>query len=579
MFEKKIEKLICPYCQKKIIVHQKISNRSGIVKCGCSFYPVIHNILYLKKDKPAKKAVYFLKKEKNIKALISILDLRKKQLYPTLLITFLNKFFTALGYQKTIKFLSFFSQTKDWYWYLINREKIPSFYISKISYNLTKRNNICIADLGCGTGQTLSDNTFAVDGSFVNLLLANIFFSKRNNILICCDLEKNLPFKTGILDLIISTDTFHYIHNKKHFLKETKRCLNLSGVLSVIHTLNIEKKRNILGLTPNRLKTLTKNIGFKKAYALSNEAIWGKISQNINSKINIKSGDTHIKKCYAFNLFASKKQFKNTTIKLPKINNKLITYSTDRELLNFINIRKLLNNYNNFIFISPHFDDTVLSCGLLLDCLQKNKKNILIVTFFTKASKKPYSKEAKVFVNKSGYDDANKLFKDRAIENKNALAFFYAKYLNLDFIDTVFRQNNIIENQKLKRKLKQSINNIKILPKTLILAPLGLGDHPDHILINKLIKKIDKPIIFWEDFPYNKNPISIKSFFRWNLNYQKAFDLIDSKNIRKNKAIKMYKSQMNPLFKKRKIPNLPEKYYYLKNSKISTNLFAELNEE
>lgn len=238
-----------------------------------------------------------------------------------------------------------------------------------------------------------------------------------------------------------------------------------------------------------------------------------------------------------------------------------------------------LKSFNNFIFLSPHFDDAVLSCGLLLDSLQKNKKNILVVTVFTKASKKPYSKDAKVFVYKSGYKDAEELFARREVENGNALRLFNAKYLHLDFTDAVFRKNNYWENQKLKKNLTQTINNIKTPPKTLILVPLGVGKHPDHLLINGLVKRMKTPTIFWEDFPYNTNPYFVKRFFRFNYKYREAFILKDSKNINKTKAIKMYKSQIGMLLGKKKTPNLPEKYYYLKDSKIFKNFFAELRDE
>lgn len=240
---------------------------------------------------------------------------------------------------------------------------------------------------------------------------------------------------------------------------------------------------------------------------------------------------------------------------------------------------KLFESFDNFIFLSPHFDDAVLSCGLLLDELQKNKKDILVIAFFTKASKNSYLEDARVFVHKSGYQDAEKLFGDREVEDKNALRLFGAKHLYLDFTDTVFRKNNFWEKQKLKKSLKKAISYIKILPKTLILAPLGVGKHPDHLLINSLVKRMKSPTIFWEDFPYNTNPYFLKRFFRWNYKYKKAFTLRGSKNINKIKAIKMYKSQMNMLFGKKEIPNLPEKYYYLKDSKISTNFFAELKDE
>ena len=575
MFDNNLDKLICPYCHKRLYIYKKIINGTGIIKCECNFYPVVRNILYLKKDNLSKKAVNYIKKEKNIKALVTLLNLRKKQLFPLILITYFDNFFIKLGFRNTIKFLSFFSQEKGWSWYLINREKIPSYYISKMASNFEKQVNFDSADLGCGIGQAIQNNTFNIDKSFANLILANLYSADLNKILICSDLERGVPFKTSILNLITCTDTFHYIQNKKLFLEDTKRCLKSSGFLSIIHTLNIIKKENILGLAPNKLIKIVRKIGFKEAYVVSNETIWEKIYQNSKTRINIKFKDTNIENCYAYNLFAKKNKFKNTNIKLPNVNNKLIEYKNDRELINYININKLIHSFNNFIFLSPHLDDAVLSSGLLLDCLQKNKKNILVLTIFTHGSKKPYSKEASKFVKKSGYKDAEKLFSDRIIEDRNALFFLNAKYQHLSHVDVVFRKTGYLNNRLLKIDILKTLKKIKFKQKTLLLAPLGVGLHPDHILINKLVKKINKPTLYWEDFPYNTNTYSIKIFFKWNFGYIKAFVLKNQNNFRKNKAIQMYKSQINVLFNKGKIINLPERYYFSSNSKISKKIFTE----
>jgi len=235
-------------------------------------------------------------------------------------------------------------------------------------------------------------------------------------------------------------------------------------------------------------------------------------------------------------------------------------------------------SFDNFIFLSPHFDDAVLSCGLLLEKLNKSKKNILVVTLFTKASKKPYNEDAKKFVFKSGFTNAERLFLARKIEDINSLKLFKAKHIHLDFTDTVFRNHNFLLDMKLEKELFNATLEMKSNPKTLVLAPLGVGGHSDHLLINKLVKKFNWPAVFWEDFPYNTNLLETLKFYNSNPQYKTGLILASSNKNVKFKAIKKYKSQMNVLFKKRVIPSLPEKYFYLRNSRTLTNFFTEFRE-
>lgn len=596
MLPNKISKLICPYCKGSLGLLE-YDFGTGIIRCDCALYPVVANIIYLKRDRYAKKAIVFIRKRKYISAFLILLNLRKLLLFPVLLIYKFNKIFNKIGFKKTVKFLSFFSSSKKWFWYLINRDKIPSYHISRLAYNLVKSNNPCVVDLGCGVGQALSNNAIGIDKSFVNLLLARIFFATSNNILICSDLEKGLPFKTSSLDLIISTDTFHYLRNKSLFLKEIKRCLNISGILSIVHTLNVSKKGNISGLTPVKFKKMAEDAGFRKLIVLSNETILEKMIINKNRKIRIESKDTNIKKCYAFNLFAAKTDFPKKYIKLSDLNNRPIVYKNDEELAHYLNFRKLLESFDRFVFISPHLDDAVLSCGQLLLDLKRLKKKVTVITIFTKPGLRNISPQAKKFLKNCGYLDAAKLYRGFRSEDARVLKFLNAKPAHLNFIDAAWRlkSRNIpvyrsedaqfsgkvsLLDARLIKKVRTKLNIlISKSKRLLVIGSLGIGGHVDHIIVRELLKEIETPKLFWEDFPYNTNPYFLKRFFRWNYKYKKAFNLKGSKNIKKIKAIKMYKSQINMLFGKKEIPNLPEKYYYLKDSRIPTNFFAELSDE
>ena len=160
----------------------------------------------------------------------------------------------------------------------------------------------------------------------------------------------------------------------------------------------------------------------------------------------------------------------------------------------------------------------------------------------------------------------------------SSLELFGAKHLHFSFIDTVFRKHNFLNDQRLRSELAESIDSLQTNPKTLILAPLGVGNHPDHLLINNLAQKLKKPTLFLEDFPYNTNHQSVEMFYNSNPRFKGAFNLTPIGNTSKFRAIRLHKSQMKVLFRNGEIPTLPEKYFYLKDSKILTNLFAEFSE-
>lgn len=256
----------------------------------------------------------------------------------------------------------------------------------------------------------------------------------------------------------------------------------------------------------------------------------------------------------------------------------------------------LLQRFTLFVFISPHLDDAVLSCGQLLEEVHKHHKKSQVITVFTRASESPYIRFAKNFVSLSGYRDAHTLFLDRKKEDVKAIHMIGSTYMHFNYIDAAWRIKEYDHTIGFARYMKYfpSITHVYGSPKSifsgtpsaqdntvirhiteklkkylmgekyndiLLLSPLGIGGHVDHVIIRTISISLGYPVLFWEDFPYNANLDSRTVFFSKNKNYTYLFSIHSENTSLKYNAIRSYKSQVPVLFPNGTIPVLKENYY------------------
>lgn len=236
-------------------------------------------------------------------------------------------------------------------------------------------------------------------------------------------------------------------------------------------------------------------------------------------------------------------------------------------------------------FLSPHFDDAVLSCGDLLAYLSE-KTPVTVITFFTTGSE-PSTFSARRFLQKCDVKDVSELFGARKKEDETAMKNLSVHFVHKGEVDGTWRKYH--KTQKLRRflgrfipeflhlyptffqvssgslhnediklvnKLKSDVDNI--LPENIVLfAPLGTGKHVDHMLIREVASKFDHAV-FWSDFPYNIKNVADKGFIAKNKLKKYIFN---KKSEKKKKAIEAYTSQLPSLFPDGNIPLKDEVYY------------------
>ena len=547
---------------------------------------------------------------------------------------FQKKFYQLLGFKGIISMLTFFSYPKPWALYVKKRGSMPFFWASYYTANILKRNSQKALDLGCGTGQFLKvlatktnpSNVFGVDKNFLSLFFARKHFASPKTLLICADVEKGLPFIPDSLDLIQSSDSFHYLKNKNFALKEGVRVLRQSGVYAALHTVNSRKVvfGNVRGITPKKVFALIKKAGFNKSCFYSDTALWINLKNNLPLKLNKSVALKSLRSTFAFGFFAGKKSLPES-VNLKKgdyreFKDSQIDYFLDKTLLNSTALEELVKKNQTFVFLSPHLDDAALSCGHLIQYLTESKRKVLVISIFTKAQTPPHSEHAEKFVTDSGQKDARRLFLLRKNEDISSCRVLGADYLHLNYVDATFRKtilfqkfaylnkfNRIIPSfvhvypdpkmqfsgeisrqdkglmQELKAELKDILDNLP--GKCIIIAPLGVGGHADHIIVHEVARQIEGnsggAILFWEDFPYNLNKTTVEDFFSGSQPFEKYLTIDDKllRKTRKDLAIRRHKSQMKVLFPSGRIKRVDERYYFSTDSIKDRNFSAAASVE
>lgn len=324
-----LQEVRCPQCKGELTI--KFQNKeSQVLSCSCFNYPYVGGILYLKRDRKAKKASYLITQSRVGKAIITLLGVRRLLTLPVWLILmpnpidflivkiFKKNIYELVNFKGTVLLLTLFSYPKSWAKYLINREKDTSFNLSVFVTKRIKNKTSRILDLGCGVGHLIPsilkrvkpENLYALDNSFLSLLIADRFFSKPGVNLICADVESSVPFRNETFNLVIASDSFHYIKEKKYYLSETFRILTDGGLLSIVHTINTSKRvyGNILGIRAKKIQAFLKAVGYLTVNIYKDDGLWDQVIKKASLNFNKPFITRTLKEKDAYTLFASKKR-------------------------------------------------------------------------------------------------------------------------------------------------------------------------------------------------------------------------------------------------------------------------------
>lgn len=224
------------------------------------------------------------------------------------------------------------------------------------------------------------------------------------------------------------------------------------------------------------------------------------------------------------------------------------------------------------LFISPHFDDAVLSSCQPLIKYTHAKQPVLLLTIFTQAQDHTISADARTFIRSSHARSATRLFQQRAHEDVLAARRLGSSIdtLHLGWCDALFRVDAagqllypsfkaLFSGQlhsadaelqtQLEATLRQLSNDYGVTAQTTIYAPLGVGHHADHLLTYQAVNNVFKTVRWWEDAPYN---LEATALFQRQAELQPRLitthHLTSQEATLKHQAVTAYASQLDGLY-------------------------------
>lgn len=242
------------------------------------------------------------------------------------------------------------------------------------------------------------------------------------------------------------------------------------------------------------------------------------------------------------------------------------------------------------LFVSPHLDDGVLSCGALISDLRPGHE-ITVATVFSSAAPGPVSLSARQYLRQCRSTDPQSLYRLRQAEDQEVLTRLGVETVHLGAVEALFRRRprltplrafigrflpelslvyptyryHVIRRSPSRQEdelVRQITGEVMALvaarqPRTVFL-PLGLGGHVDHMIVRSVGQACPDLAVYYADFPYSARQGEDDSFAR-------AHGLVPVEWRRgvedKTELIKAYRSQWPSLFPTGVVPTRPERYF------------------
>ena len=177
------------------------------------------------------------------------------------------------------------------------------------------------------------------------------------------------------------------------------------------------------------------------------------------------------------------------------------------------------------VFVEPHYDDAVFSCGGTISALRAADREVHLVSVFTGAPSRVPSALAQA-IHATWPEDGPTAYARRRREAEevaramdveaHALGIPEVIYRNvpLGAIDDIFDPTVPVETDPAVDGVAGRLRDVlaQLRPAALVL-PLGIGHHYDHRVVAAAARRLaprrgEEPAMWWyEDFPYVANPV------------------------------------------------------------------------
>jgi len=240
------------------------------------------------------------------------------------------------------------------------------------------------------------------------------------------------------------------------------------------------------------------------------------------------------------------------------------------------------------VVLAPHLDDAALSCGALIT-YAASRTSVTVVTFFTEAGQAPYTLSARRYLHQVGARNAKTLYQQRRDEDRAALEPLGITCVHVGLTEALFRRRPTAGARSRLARLLPELGHIypvyriyitsgriaaddvdtlrevcDVIKQTagsgpsLVLAPLGVGGHVDHILVRTAAESSTTNVAYYSDFPYNQRDFVHDAFLDRNSLVETIWS---GPAAIKSELIRTYGSQMQSLFGGEGIPLVPEVFF------------------
>jgi LmbE family N-acetylglucosaminyl deacetylase len=172
-----------------------------------------------------------------------------------------------------------------------------------------------------------------------------------------------------------------------------------------------------------------------------------------------------------------------------------------------------------WIYLSPHLDDGVLSCGSLIWEQVRLGMSVEIWTVFAGIPRVgPISKFAHLTHLMWGTGDAKQTVHQRREEDRQAAGILGVKTAYFNFLDCIYRRSYdgsflyprsvtteiVPEDRPLVKEIADLLTR-RLRRDDVVVCPLAIGGHVDHVLVRRAAETLGLPLVYYADIPYVLN--------------------------------------------------------------------------
>lgn len=251
-------------------------------------------------------------------------------------------------------------------------------------------------------------------------------------------------------------------------------------------------------------------------------------------------------------------------------------------------LAKAIDDGMPVIVLSPHLDDAALSCGALM-MYAAARTSVTVASIFTEGGEPPYTLSARRYLHQVKARSAQALYEQRRAEDYAALEPFGIECVHAGLTEALYRRRPQAGPVPLRarllpelayvypvyrrhvtggriagcdtgtlREVSALIASLAVPGPKVVLAPLAVGRHVDHLLVRTAAERSGIHVMYYSDFPYNcRNPVEESFVLRNGLAQSQWHDGLGDKV----SLIKAYKTQAAALFQDGHIPRIPEIFF------------------